>query len=91
MAMSEVYDKLNYLGKAMYHVRKAEEYQVRAEALEKIAGDRARDDQLASYRLAHDEDLAFPYKQATGNRNGHQQRAIMYSLMALLERQYKST
>ena len=81
------YAELSYLGKAMYHVRKAEEYQVQAERLEIIAGEHAGDDQLAAYFLARDESLAFPYKQATGNRNGHQQRAIMYSLIALLERQ----
>lgn len=84
------YKELNYLGKAMYHVRQAEEYQAKAEALEKIAMDLTNDDKLAAYQLTHSEALAFPYKQATGTRNGHQQRAIMYSLIALLERQYKA-
>jgi hypothetical protein len=87
--MTKEYDKLSYASKALYHVRKAEEYHARAEALERVAGDRAGDDQLAAYRLAHDEDLAFPYKQATGNRNGHQQRAIMYGIIALLEKALK--
>jgi|KBSSwiStaDraftv2_1062776.scaffolds.fasta_scaffold11571_20 hypothetical protein len=87
--MAKTYPELSFAEKAIYHVRKAEEWQIRAEALEKIAGDRAADDELAALRLTRDKDLAFPYKQATGNRNGHQQRAIMYSLIALLERQYK--
>jgi len=84
----EYYDQLNFAGKALYHVRKAEEYQIKAESLEKIAMDMTNDDQLASYQLTHSETLAFPYKQATGTRNGHQQRAIMYSLMALVEKAY---
>jgi len=88
--MGKEYDELSYLGKAMYHVRKAEEYQAKAESLEKIAMDQTNDDQLAAYQLTHSETLAYPYKQATGTRNGHQQRAIMYSLIALLERQYKA-
>ncbi len=86
--MDKVYDELNFAGKALYHVRKAEKYQAKAESLEKIAMDQTNDDQLASYQLTHSETLAFPYKQATGNRNGHQQRAIMYSLMALVEKSY---
>ena len=86
--MTKTYEEMDFTDRAFYHAAKADEYQVRAESLEKIAMDRTNDDQLAAYQLTHSEILAFPYKQATGNRNGHQQRAIMYSLLALLERQY---
>ena len=78
----------SFADKAIYHVRKAEEYQTKAEVLENIAVERTGDDQLAALLLAKDDSLAFPYKQATGNLNGHQQRAIMYSLMALVEKAY---
>ena len=75
--MTKSYRELDFAGKAVYHIRKAEEWQVKAEALEKTAGDRSPNDQMTAHLLTHDEDLAFPYKQATGNRNAHQQQAIM--------------
>lgn len=78
---------MSYQQKMIHHVAEAERYQAKAEALERIADDRADSGQLAAYLLTHDEVLAFPYKQATGNRNAHQQQAIMYGIAALVEAQ----
>lgn len=75
--------------RAFYHLIEAEKHQLKAEALERMADERAANPQMAAHMLAHDEALAFPYRQATGTRNGHQQRTIMYGIMALLESSYK--
>ena len=84
--MAKSYQQLTFAEKAAFHVKEAERYQAMAEVLEARADDLSANDRMTAYALTHDEDLAFPYRQATGNRNGHQQRAIMYSLIALLER-----
>jgi hypothetical protein len=84
--MAKTYEQLGLAEKAFYHLREAERYQLRAEALEAKADRVSQSDQLAAHLLTHDPELAFPYRQATGNRNGHQQRAMMYGIMALLER-----
>ena len=84
--MVKSYQQLTFAEKAAFHVKEAERYQAMAEVLEARADARSPNDQMTAHTLTHDEDLAFPYRQATGNRNGHQQRAIMYSLIALLER-----
>lgn len=82
------YEELDYASKAIYHVRKAEEYQVKAEALENWADATGSNPELAAQLLADPDKTrqALLYKQAVGTRNGHQQRAIMYSLIALLQR-----
>jgi hypothetical protein len=86
--MAKTYPELSFMEKAIYHVRKAEEWQAKAERLENLADERTGDDQLSALRLVKDDDLAFPYRQATANRNSHQQRVIMYSLLALMEKAY---
>lgn len=86
--MSTSYEQLDFVAKAIYHIRKAEEYQSQAEKLELVAGKHSKNDQMAAHLLSKDEVLAFPYRQATGNRNGHQQRAIMYGIMALVKKAY---
>jgi hypothetical protein len=87
--MAKTYPELSFAEKAIYHVRKAEEWQAKAETLENIAGERTGDDQLAALLLTKDDSLAYPYRQATGNRNSHQQRVIMYSLLALVEKAHQ--
>jgi hypothetical protein len=83
--MDKSYQQLTFAEKAFFHVHRAEEFQAKAEAIEALANNRAANAQLTAHLLTHDEDLAFPYRQATGTRNGHQQRAIMYGIAALLE------
>ena len=87
--MTTPYEQMNFRERAMYHVAQAENDQAVATILENKAKARGGNAQMASYLLAHDQELAFPYKQATGNRNAHQQQAIMYGIMAMLERLYK--
>ena len=84
--MAKSYQQLTFAEKAAFHVKEAERWQAKAEALEAKADSMSPNDQMTAHLLTHDEDMAFPYRQATGNRNCHQQRAIMYSLIALLER-----
>lgn len=83
--MKKTYKTMTFAEKAVHHVHWAEHYQQKAEQLERIASE-CRNDQQAAYMLNHSETMAFPYKQVTGNRNGHQQRAIMYGIVALLEK-----
>lgn len=84
--MVKTYATMSFAEKAIYHTQKAEEYQRRAEFLEDAANDRSTNAEVAALLLAKDDRLAFPYKQATGSRNGHQQQAIMYGIVALLEK-----
>jgi hypothetical protein len=86
--MTKSYESMTFAEKALFHVTEAERYQKKAEELEEAAGLRGSDDpQLAAYLLMKDDNFAFPYRQATGNRNGHQQRAIMYGILALVVNQ----
>lgn len=82
------YDELDYAAKAIYHVKKAEDYQRQAEQLENWADENGSNPELAAQLLSdpHKTRAAYRYKVAVGSRNGHQQRAIMYSLIALLEK-----
>lgn len=82
------YDDLDYAAKAIYHVKKAEDYQRQAERLENWADEHGGNPELAAQLLSdpHKTRAAYRYKVAVGTRNGHQQRAIMYSLIALLQR-----
>lgn len=84
--MAKAYKDLNFAEKAIYHVRQAERYQERAEALEAQADERSGNSDVATVLLEKDGFLAGPYRRATGNRNGHQERAKMYSLIAILEK-----
>lgn len=85
--MDEAYEQMTFAEKAIYHAIKAEQYQQEAEALENWADANSGNKELASRLLAdpYDNSRAFQYKQITGNRNGHQQRAIMYGIAALVE------
>jgi len=74
-----------YREAAEHHVAEAQKWQAIASSLEARAAEHAGNDEVAALLLAKDEALAFAYKRATGNRNGHQQQAIMYGIMALLE------
>jgi hypothetical protein len=89
--MTQPYEQMTFVEKAIYHTRKAEEYQRQAEVLENWADANSGNPELAAELLAdpYKNRQAFQYKQATGNRNGHQQRAIMYGIIALLERSFK--
>lgn len=82
------YEELDYAAKAIYHVTRAEEFQLKAESLEKWADEAGGTPEMAALLLSdpHKTREAYRYKVAVGNRNGHQQRAIMYSLIALLQR-----
>lgn len=82
------YEDLSYAAKAVYHVKKAEEYQAKVEALEDWADANGSNPELAAMLLSdpNKNREALLYKQAVGTRNGHEQRAIMYSLVALLEK-----
>lgn len=87
MAMAE-YEELDYAAKAIYHVTRAEEFQRKAESLEKWADAAGGTPEMAALLLSdpHKTREAYRYKVAVGNRNGHQRRAVMYSLIALLEK-----
>lgn len=86
--MSTSYEQMSYAEKAIYHTNKAEEYQKKAEALEDWATANSANPELASLLLSdpNKNHQAFLYKQATSTRNGHEQRAMMYGIAALMER-----
>jgi len=82
--------------KMNYHLLKAEQWQARAEAIEAWAADKAINQQQGRLRRSktqQDPDYLakillkdlFIYDRATGNRNAHQQQAIMYGIAALVE------
>lgn len=82
------------LGKARYHLEKAEEWQRKVEELEAWAEGEARR-KMPSRRRRDGFDLTVEYmtgvvlrdnheyKTAVGNRNGHQQQANLYLLAHL--------
>ena len=85
--MSKTYEQMTFAEKAIYHTNKAEEYQKKAEVLEDWAKANAGTPEMASLLLSdpHKNREAFLYKQATSTRNGHQQRAMMYGIAALVQ------
>lgn len=67
--------------KMYHHLAEAERWHRRVAGYEEAAA-RETDDAYAQSKILD----RFDYRSATANRNGHQQRAIMYGIAALVDR-----
>ena len=71
---------MSFKARVTHHIKQAEAWQARVEGYENAAARETED----AYEQAKILDR-FDYRSAQKNRDGHQQRAIMYGIASILE------